>query len=197
MRHEHLAGSPVEMLEGTETASRSNDVLHHPPEAFDRVEVVATMSRQEMQAQLAVVVLEGRVELVRSMNPAAIDDHHDVFAGFAEGRHDLMEILAQFLGIKMRHDFVEDFGGAILDGTNHTEQHAASEAAPGAVGTPRLTFEGLLTFDLPLTQGTYGEANALGGVPPARTGQGKPPQDRFIFIEQNDLPTASLILEGG
>jgi hypothetical protein len=34
-------------------------------------------------------------------------------------------------------------------------------------------------------------------VPPARTGQGKPPQDRFIFIEQNDLPTAGLILEGG
>ena len=35
MRHEHLIGSPVELLEGAETAARSNDVLHHPPEAFD------------------------------------------------------------------------------------------------------------------------------------------------------------------
>src|SRR4030095_15525701 len=35
MPHEHLAGSPVELLEGAETAPRSNRVLHHPPEAFD------------------------------------------------------------------------------------------------------------------------------------------------------------------
>ena len=121
MRHEHLAGSPVELLEGTETAPRSNDVLHHPPEAFDGVEVVPTMGRQEMQAQLAVVVVECRVELVRSMNPAAIPDHHDVFARFAEDCHHMMEILAQFLGIKVRHDFIEDFRGAILDGTDDAE----------------------------------------------------------------------------
>ena len=43
MRYEHLAGAPVELLEGAKTASRSNRVLHHPPEAFDRVEVVPTM----------------------------------------------------------------------------------------------------------------------------------------------------------
>ena len=67
-----------------------------------------------MEAQLAVVVLQGRVELVRPMKPAAVDDHHDLFAGFAEGRQDLMEILAQLLGIKVRHDFREDFGGPIL-----------------------------------------------------------------------------------
>jgi hypothetical protein len=35
MCHKHLAGSPVELLEGAETAPRSNRVLHHPPEAFD------------------------------------------------------------------------------------------------------------------------------------------------------------------
>src|SRR5215467_9091365 len=35
MRHKHLAGSPVELMEGAETAPRSNRVLHHPPEAFD------------------------------------------------------------------------------------------------------------------------------------------------------------------
>ena len=61
-----------------------------------------------MEAKLAVVVLKGRVELVRPMDPAAIDDHHDLFVRFAEGRHHLMEILAQFLGIKVRHDFIAD-----------------------------------------------------------------------------------------
>ena len=43
------------------------------------------------------------------MDPTAIDNHHDLFAGFAEGRHHLMEILAQLLGIKMGDDFIEDF----------------------------------------------------------------------------------------
>ncbi len=40
-----------------------------------------------MEAKLAVIVLQGRVELVRPMNPAAIDDHHDLFAGCAELGH--------------------------------------------------------------------------------------------------------------
>jgi hypothetical protein len=31
------------------------------------------------------------------MDPAAIDDHHDVFPRFAEGRHHLMQILTQLL----------------------------------------------------------------------------------------------------
>ena len=38
-----------------------------------------------MEAQRAVVVVEGRAELVRPMEAAAIHDHHDVFASFAEG----------------------------------------------------------------------------------------------------------------
>ena len=149
-----------------------------------------------MEAKLAVVVVEGRVELVRPMDPAAIDDHHDLFAGFAEGRHHLMDILAQLLGIKVGHDFIEDFGGAILDRANDAEQHAAGDAAPGAIAYPRLAFEGLLAFDLTLAQRACGEARALGFAPPARPGQGKAPQDRFVFIEQNDLATARLVLEG-
>ena len=71
-----------------------------------------------MEAQLVVVVLKGRVELVGAMDPAAIDDHHDLFAGFAKRRHDLMEILAQLLGIKVGHDLIEDFRGPILDRTD-------------------------------------------------------------------------------
>src|SRR5499427_6807603 len=96
----------------------------------------------------------------------------------------------------MRHDFVEDFGGPILDGAQHAEQHATGDTTPGAIASPRLTFAGLLTVDLTLAQGTYREAGALGGAPPARAGQGKAPQDRFIFVEQNDIALARPVLQG-
>jgi hypothetical protein len=148
-----------------------------------------------MQAQLVVGVVECRVELVRPLDPAASDDHHDVLAGCAEDRHDLMEIVAQLLGIKVRHDFREDFGGALLDGPKDTEQHAAGDTAPGAILHPRLPFEGLLAFKLTLTQWAYGEASTLGCAPPARAGQRKAPPDCFVFIEQNDLIPTGLIFE--
>ena len=74
-----------------------------------------------METKLAVVVLKGRVEFVGPMDPAAIDDHHDLCAGFTEDRHHLMDILTQLLGIKVRHDFRADFRGAILDGTYDAE----------------------------------------------------------------------------
>ena len=43
MRHEHLACALVELMEIGKTSSGANGVLHHPPEAFDGVEVVPTM----------------------------------------------------------------------------------------------------------------------------------------------------------
>src|SRR2546430_11986345 len=114
-----------------------------------------------MQLKLAVVVVESRVELVSPMDTAAIDNHDDLFPGFAEDRYHLMDILAQLLGIKVGHDFIEDFGGAILDGTDDAEHHAAGDAAPGAIPDPRLAFERLFTAALTLAQGTRGEAIAL------------------------------------
>ena len=54
-----------------------------------------------MEATRALIMVEGRVELVCPMDPTAIDDHHDLCASVAEGRHHVMEILAQFLGIKL------------------------------------------------------------------------------------------------
>jgi hypothetical protein len=197
MRHEHLTGSLVELREIRKTSSRADGVLHHPPEAFDGVEVVTTMGRQEMQAKLSAVVVKCRVKLVRPMDPAAIDDHHDVLASCAEGRHHLMDILAQLLGIKVRHDFIEDAGGAVLHGANDRQQHAAGDAAPGTITQPGLTFEALLPFDLALAQRPCGEAGALGASPPARPEHGKAPQDRFIFVESNDLAPASPVLQGG
>jgi hypothetical protein len=79
------------------------------------------MGWEEMEAKLVVVVLKGRIELVRPMNPTAIDDHHDLCAGGAEGGHHVMEILAQLVGIKVGHDFIKDFRGAILDGADNAE----------------------------------------------------------------------------
>src|SRR5262245_12263092 len=129
------------------------------------------------------------------MDAAAIDDHHDLLPSFAERRHDLMNILAQLLGIKVGHDFIKDFGGAILDRPQDTEQHAVGDTAPGAITYPRLAFEGLLTFDLPLAQRAYGEACAWGFAPPTCAGQGETPEDRFVFIEHNDLATAGAVLK--
>jgi hypothetical protein len=53
----------------------------------------------------------------------------------------------------VRHDFIEDFGGAILDRSNDTEQYAARHTAPRAILQPRLAFEGFLAFNLTLAQG--------------------------------------------
>ena len=184
-------------MEIGKTSSGADGVLHHPPEAVNGVEVVPTMGREAMEAQLALIVVEGCVELMRPMEPAAIDDHHDLFASFAEGRPYLMEILAQFLGIKVRHDFIEDFRRSILDRTHDGEQDTAGAPTPRAILQPRLPFETLVTFDLARTQRPCAQARALGLAPPARPRQGKTPQDGFIFIEQNALAPAGLGLQGG
>src|SRR5207244_8012365 len=122
-----------------------------------------------MKVKLALVVVESRVKFMRPMDATAIDDHDDLCTSFAKDAHDLMDILAQLLGIKVRDDFIEDFGGAILDRPNDTEPHPAGDTAPGALASPRLAFEGFVAFDLTLTQGAGGEARALGCAPPART----------------------------
>jgi len=143
-----------------------------------------------------MVVVEGRVELVRPRDAAAIDDHHDLFPGCAEGRHHLMEILAQCLSSKMRDDLIEDFGSAILDGTDNAEQHSAGDAAPRAMLGPRLALERLFPFDLALAQRTRGQACTLGFAPPADSRQRKTPQDRLVLIEENNLATAGPVLQG-
>ena len=84
-----------------------------------------------------------------------------------------------------------------MHSTDDAEQPAAGDPTPGAILAPCLTFAGFLPFDLTLAQGTDGEAGTPGGAPPARAGQGKAPHDRFIGIEQNDLPAARLVLESG
>jgi hypothetical protein len=129
------------------------------------------------------------------MDPTAIDHHHDLFVSFAEGGHHLMDILAQLVRIKMGHDLIEDFGGAILDGTKDTEQHPAGYTAPTPIAPPGLALAALFAFDLALAQRPHVQTRTLGSTPPAGSGQGKAPQDRFVFIEQNDLALTSPILQ--
>jgi hypothetical protein len=44
MRPEHLPCALVELMQIGQTPSGADRILHHPPEAFNRVEVMATMS---------------------------------------------------------------------------------------------------------------------------------------------------------
>ncbi len=168
MRHKHLAGALIELLQITQPSSRSDGVFHRPPEAFNGIEVVPTVGRQQMQLKFPLVVVEGRVELVRPMDATAIGHHHHVFPGVTKDAHHLMDVLAKFLRIEMRHDFVEDAGGAILHGANDIEQDPTGDVTPGAILLPRSAFESLLVFDLAWTQGTCRQAIALGASPPAQ-----------------------------
>src|SRR6516162_9237023 len=149
-----------------------------------------------MDATLVVRVLKGRVKLVRSVDPAAIGDHHDLFAGGAEGGHHLVDILAQLLRITVRDNFIEDSGGAVLDRPQHTEHHAARDPAPGAMTPPRLACEAFVALDLALAERTGGQTRALRTAPPAQPGAGKAPQESCIFREHNDLAPARPILQG-
>ena len=45
MRHEYVAGAPVELMQIRQTASSADGVLHHPPDPFNGIEVVPTMGR--------------------------------------------------------------------------------------------------------------------------------------------------------
>ena len=194
MRHEHSARSVVELMQIGKTPSGADPVLHHTPEAFNGIQVVTTVGREQMQPKLFVPVCQRRRELFRPVDATAVGDHDDLFPGVPKEGHHLMNILAQPLRIKMGDDLIEDFRGAILDGTDDAEQYTAGDAAPRAIRHPCLALEAFFAFDLALAQGAYREASALGFAPPARPGQGKTPHDSFIFVEQNDLTPTGPIL---
>jgi hypothetical protein len=196
MSHEDSTRALVELMQIGKTPSGADPVFQHAPEAFDRIEVVTTVGRQEMQPKLGMPVRQRRCELFGPVDATAVGDHDHLFAGVAKEGHHLMDIVAQSLCLKMGDDLVEDFGGAILDRADDIEQHPAGDTAPGAIPAPRLAFEGFVAFDLTLAQWPDGQARPLGFAPPARPGQGKAPEDRFILIEQNDFTPAGPVLEG-
>jgi hypothetical protein len=140
-------------MEVAETAPHSHRILHHPPEAFNRVEVMAAVGREEMERKRSSILCQRRGQFLGPMDAAAINHPNDLFVGFAKDRHDLMNIWAPCFCVKMRDDLREETRGAILDGPDDAEQHATGDAAPRAILEPRLAFEGFVAFDLTLTQG--------------------------------------------
>ncbi len=104
--------------------------------------------------------------------------------------------MAQPLRITMGDDLREDLRGALLDSADDAEPHTAGDAAPRAIRQPRLVCEAFLTCALALAQRPCGQAIPLGVAPPARAGQGKPPEARFLFRAHHDLATASPIRQG-
>jgi hypothetical protein len=82
-----------------------------------------------------------------------------------------------------------------LDSATHAEPHAAGHATPTPIASPRWAFEVLFASDLVAAQRPCRQAIALRfAMPPARPGEGKTPQERFIFIEHNDLAATGTIL---
>jgi hypothetical protein len=131
------------------------------------------------------------------MDAAAIDDQHDLLASVTTDMHDLMEIVAQLLGITMGHDLREATRRALLDSPENAEQDTAGEATPGAIRGPRLAFERFGPFDLRVTQWASREARALGAAPPAQPGEGKAPQAGCICVEHNACTPTRAVCKGG
>jgi len=141
-------------------------------------------------------MLKSGSQFAGTVDATAIDHHHHLFLGGTKGVHHLVDILTEFVGINMGHEFIEDAGGTVLHGPNDIEQHAAGDATPVAVALPGLTFETLLGIDLALAQRTGGQAVALVASPPAASRQGKTPQHGLILVEQYDLTLTRPIFEG-
>jgi hypothetical protein len=197
MGHAHTACALGEVTEIGNIPSSAALLLQHAPEACKGMEVMSTMGREAMEAQCAPIVVKGRVELMRSLEPAALDDPHNFLRSFLEHGHDWGQIWAPLRGIDMRPHGREDFGGAIVDGTQAVESPTAPAPAPRALRQPRVPFEALIALHLPWTQGPRAQADTLGCAPPARPRQGQTPDDRFIFLEPNALAPAGRRFQGG
>ena len=196
MCHEHLARALVELMQIGKTPSGADPVLHHAPKTFNGIEVVATMGGQAMQPTLRMPVCQCRRELFRPMDATAVDDHDDLLPRVTKEGHHLRAILAPSLRINMGDDLIEDFRGALWDRAHDAEPDPTGHAAPTPLAHPRLACAGCFGLDLAVAQRACGPARALGLAPPARPGEGKTPDERFICIEPNNLTPMSTLLQG-
>jgi hypothetical protein len=67
-----------------------------------------------MQPKLSVPVLQSRRQFFGPLAATAIGNHNDLFLSVAKDGHDLMDILAQPLRLKMGDNLIDDARGAIL-----------------------------------------------------------------------------------
>ena len=105
-----------------------------------------------MQLKFVLIMVKSGGQFAGTVDATAIDHHHHLFLGRTKSVHHLVEILTEFVGIKVGHEFIEDVRGAVLHRPHDMEQHAAGDTTPAAVALPGLTFETLLGIDLALTQ---------------------------------------------
>ena len=108
MGHEHVSCALVELMQSRKTPSGTDRVLHHAPEAFDRIEVMPTPSWQEMQPKLLVPVGQRRRELMGPVDATAVSDHDHLFPRVAKESHHLMDILTEPLRVKMRDNLIDN-----------------------------------------------------------------------------------------
>ena len=71
--------------------------------------------------------------------------------------HHLVDILTEFVGIKMGHNFIKDARGAIWTAPMTSSKTPLVMRLPATVGLPGLTFEPLLGIDLALAQRVGGQ----------------------------------------
>src|SRR5688572_14763257 len=102
-------------------------------------------------------MLEGGVELVSPVDTAAIGHHDHLFTAWAKHLHDLVDILPEFLSIKVGHEFVEDARGAVLDRADDMHQDPTRDAAPGAIGLPDLRLRASWCLIWPALRGRRGK----------------------------------------
>ena len=151
-RHKSLACALRELLKRATTPSSADGVLPHPPAAFDGGAVLSAGGRHAREAQRAVRVVEGGVELGRPRAPAALNAPLDLLPRGLAGHHPWVPLGAPLLGIPMRHDGRADGGGPLLDSAADAQAHAAGEATPRAIRPPCLAFAAFGAFDVALAQ---------------------------------------------
>jgi hypothetical protein len=123
MSREYSTRTLIELRQIGKTPSGTEPVFHHAPEAFKRIEVVATRRRHERPPQRLVPVGQRRREPVRPMDATAVGPHDPLCAGTAtEGPH-LMDVWAQPRRLNMGDHLREAFGGPIRDRADDTEHH--------------------------------------------------------------------------
>ena len=198
MPHEHTARALIELMKIGTASSSADPLLQHAPDAFPGSEVVATSRGQEMSPKPLMPVGQRCRQLVRPVHPPAVDDDDDLFAGGAKASHARGDILATPRGIALRPDLIEDFRRARLDRAQDTQQHPTGHATPTAITAPRWALEGFVACEVAAAEGPGRPAKALGcAMPPACSGQGKPPENGGIFLEQNARALTGTVCQGG
>ena len=196
MRQEPATRALVELRQIGQTPSGANPILPDAPEAFTGMEMGSAPRWPKRPPKRFVPGGPRRRPLVRPVDATAVGDHAHLLPRMATKGQHWMARLAYPLRGTMRDALRDDARGAIRYGSDDAAQHAAGATAPGALRHPCLAFAGCLAVALTLAQRARGEARARHLAPPARPGEGKAPQDRFIFLEPDARATAGPVREG-